>query len=349
MTRQYTRTVLRSLIGVGLVTSCVAAQAQGPAARNVPPSAYPSQTAYPKENREAVARYLAAARTIAGADLDADFNWRCLISPLDRGQVFGIQHDGLVPATKVFDNLYAIGQNAVSAWAIDTPKGIIVIDALNSPDEARDILVPNMQKLGLDPKRIAYVVITHGHGDHWGGAKFLADTYGAKVVASAIDWGMIESPSRGGGPFANLVPPKRDIEAKDGDTFKLGDFTMTMHVTPGHTPGTLSLIFPVYDKGVKHMAGLMGGTGGGSDANGVRQQIASLTRWQGLTKAAGVDVLVTNHPVHMAATEKEALIRYGAAGDKHPFVYGVDKYQRYMGVMGACSRVQLARMGEVAD
>jgi metallo-beta-lactamase class B len=59
-------------------------------------------------------------------------------------------------------------------------------------------------------------------------------------------------------------------------------------------------------------------------------------------------VLVTNHPVHMAATEKEALIRYGAPGP-NPFIYGVDKYQRYMGVMSACSRVQLARLGETGD
>lgn len=330
-----------------------AASAQAPTPSTppsaTPPSAYPAQTVYPKENPEAVGRALAVARRIAGADLEADFNWRCLISPLDRNLVFGVQHDGLVPATRVFDNLYSIGQNSVSAWAIDTAQGIIVIDALNSPDEARDILVPNMQKLGLDPKRIKYVIITHGHGDHWGGAKFLQDTYGARVVASAADWGMMESPSRGGGPFASLVPPRHDIEARDGDRVRLGDVSIQTYITPGHTPGTLSLIFPVYDKGVRHMAGLMGGTGGGSTAEAARQQIASLARWQGITKAAGVDVLVTNHPVHMAATEKETLIRYNATGGVHPFIYGVDKYQRYMGVMSACSRVQLARIGESAQ
>jgi len=325
------RTTYRSIALLAALCAGSAAMAQMPPPHPASPAAYPAQAAYPKENREAVGRYLAEGRKLAGADLEADFNWRCLISPLDKNLVFGVQHDGLVPATRVFDNLYAIGQNAVSAWAIDTPQGIIVIDALNSPDEARDILVPNMEKLGLDPKRIKYVVITHGHGDHWGGAKFLQDTYSARVVASATDWGMMESPSRGGGPFASLVPPKHDIEVKDGDSVTLGDFTMKTYITPGHTPGTLSLVFPVFDKGVRHNAGLMGGTGGGS------------------TKAAGVDVLVTNHPVHMAATEKEALIRYGATGGNNPFIYGVDKYQRYMGIMSACSRVQLARMGEAAE
>lgn len=310
---------------------------------------WPAQATFPQENQAAVARHLAQARRIAGADLEADFNWRCLISPLDKKIVAGVQHDGLVPATRVFDNLYSIGQNSVSAWAIDTTEGIIVIDALNNGDEARDILVPNMRELGLDPARIRYVLLTHGHGDHWGGAKYLQDTFGAKVATSERDWAMIESPGRGGGPFAHLVPPRRDRVLKDGDSVTLGKTTVRVYVTPGHTPGALSMIFPVFDHGRRHMAGLMGGTGGGQDAASAHAQIASLARWQGITRAAGVDVLVTNHPVHMAATEKEALIRYGATGGVNPFLYGVEKYQRYMGVMSACSRVQLARLGESGD
>lgn len=314
-----------------------------------PPASYDTQTAYPKEDRDAVARHLSAARHIAGQDLMADMQWRCLISPMDKTQVAGVQHDGLVPATRIFDNLYSVGQNAVSAYAIDTPDGIILIDALNNMAEARDILIPNMKAVGLDPQRLRYVIITHGHGDHWGGAQYLQDQYGAKIVASAQDWPMIEQPAQPGSPFAGLTPPRRDIAAKDGDRIDLGGTSIKLYVTPGHTPGTLSLIFPVFDHGKRHMAGLMGGTGGGREEQAIRQQIASLTRWQGLTKAAGVDVLVTNHPVHMAATEKQALIRYAMPKDANPYIYGIDRYQRYMGVMRECSSVQLARVGARAD
>ncbi len=314
-----------------------------------PPSGYPAQASFPKEDGGAVARHLAEARRIAGADLEAAFNWRCLISPLDREQVMGVQHDGLVPATKLFDNLYSVGQNSVSAHAIDTSDGIILIDALNNEAEAREIIVPNLIKLGLDPKRIRYVIVTHGHGDHWGGAKYLQDTFGAKVVSSEADWAMIESPGRGGGPFAGLIPPKRDVVAKDGDTITLGGTTIRLHITPGHTLGTLSLLFPVYENGKRRMAGLMGGTGGGQNPASIRQQIASLTRWQALTRAAGAEVLVTNHPIHMYATEKQVLLRYDASGEAHPYVYGRKRYQRYMQVMAACSRVQLARIGEPSD
>lgn len=337
----------RSTMGLagGLLAACLAGQAL---AQQKPggPAAYPAQSTFLREDRAAVSRHLATARRIAGSDLEAEFNWRCLVSPLDRDLVMGVQHNGLVPATRVFDNLYSVGQNAVSAHAINTPEGIILIDALNSEAEARDILVPNLVALGLDPKRIRYLIVTHGHGDHWGGAKYIQDTFGAKVISSEADWGLMENPDRGGGPFANLISPRRDVVAMDGDTVALGDTTIRLHVTPGHTPGTLSLIFPVFENGKRRMAGLMGGTGGGQTPASIRQQIDSLARWQRLTRAAGVEVLVTNHPVHMYATEKQALLRYGAIGRQHPYVYSAGRYQRYMQVMAECSRVQLARQGE---
>lgn len=312
------------------------------------PSSYPQQTAYPKESKSAVSRHLSLARRIAGDDLAADMRWRCLISPLDSEQVRGVQHDGRVPATRMYDNLYSIGQNAVSAYALDTRDGIIIIDALNDEAEARDILVPNMRALGLDPARIKYVVVTHGHGDHYGGAKYLQDQFGAKVVASAADWEMIKHPDPGS-PFAKLTPPRQDQAVQDGKTLSLGGTDIKLYVTPGHTPGTLSMIFPVYEGGKRHVAGLMGGTGGGRTSEATRQQIVSLQRWRALTAAAGVDVLITNHPEHNAGTEKQALLRYAMPGDANPFTTGKERYQRYMQVMEECSKVQLGRLGEAAD
>ncbi|MBN8817257.1 MAG: MBL fold metallo-hydrolase [Sphingomonas sp.] len=313
------------------------------------PATYPAQTKFPKANEAAVSRWLSAARKVAGTDLQPEFNWRCLTSPLDRTMVAGVQHDGLVQPTRVFDQLYSIGQNAVSAWVLKTSAGLIVIDALNNPDEAREILVPNLVAMGLDPKQIRYVIVTHGHGDHWGGAKYLQDTYGAKVVLSDADWKMLESPERGGGPVGNMVPPTRNVTAADGDTITLGDTTVRLYVTPGHTPGTLSLIFPVTSNGQRHVVGLMGGSGGGQTGPAAHQQVATLIRWQQLTRAAGVDAAIANHPAHNAANERIALLRNAQPGDSNPFVYGAERYGRFMKVLELCSRVQLARMGETGD
>ncbi len=60
-------------------------------------------------------------------------------------------------------------------------------------------------------------------------------------------------------PFG--TKPKRDIEATDGQKLTLGDTTLTLYITPGHTPGTISTVFPVKDNGTPHLAALWGGVG----------------------------------------------------------------------------------------
>ncbi|MGC4084785.1 MAG: MBL fold metallo-hydrolase [Vicinamibacterales bacterium] len=77
---------------------------------------------------------------------------------------------------KVFDNLYFLGQSEYSSWAVTTSQGIIVIDAIYDYS-VEDEVVGGMKKLGLDPAQIKYVIVSHGHGDHSGGAKFLQDKY----------------------------------------------------------------------------------------------------------------------------------------------------------------------------
>ena len=270
--------------------------------------------------------------------------WRCVISPLFPDRVAGVQYNGLIKPVRVFDNLYSIGQNAVAAYALNTSKGIILIDALDNPVEAKNILIPNLKAVGLDPSRIRYLVITHGHGDHYGGARYLQDTYHIRVVASAIDWKMILTPQTSG-PFAGLVPPRRDMSVNDGDTLTLGDTTIKFYLTPGHTPGTLSMIFNVTDQGKRHVVGFYGGTGGGHDIPTIETQITSLHRWEQITTRAGVDALVTNHPSHDQGIVRQALLAYREPGDSNPFVFGKDRYQRYFQMLDECSKVQLARLG----
>ena len=155
----------------------------------------------------------------------------------------------------MFDNLYFVGTKFHSAWALTTSEGIILIDTLYdyASDEA---IVGGLRKLGLDPATVKYVIISHAHGDHVGGAKLMQDRFGSRIVMGAPDWDDIEK-------SVNQYPngkPKRDIVATDGQKITLGDDAVTLVLTPGHTPGTVSMIFDVKDNGQPLTVAYSGGT-----------------------------------------------------------------------------------------
>src|SRR5262245_33237687 len=141
---------------------------------------------------------------------------------------------------KVFDNLYWFGQTEFSVWAITTSAGIIVIDT-TFDYSVSDEVVEGMRKMRLDPATIKYVIVSHGHGDHSGGAKLLQDEFNARVMLSAADWDLLDR--------SNGTKPKRDLVITDGQKLTLGDTTLTLYITPGHTAGTVSTIIPVKDRG----------------------------------------------------------------------------------------------------
>ncbi|HET7158628.1 MAG TPA: MBL fold metallo-hydrolase, partial [Burkholderiales bacterium] len=144
---------------------------------------------------------------------------------------------------KVFDNLYFVGGKIHSAWALTTREGIILIDTIY-PYNSEELIVGGMKKVGLDPKDIKYVVVSHAHQDHIGGAEMLQKRYGTRVVMSAPDWELVEKyPNR----FKTMAP-KRDIVATDGMKLTLGDSTVSIWFTPGHTDGTISFTFQVLDR-----------------------------------------------------------------------------------------------------
>src|SRR5436853_583775 len=173
---------------------------------------------------------------------------------------------------KVFDNLYFVGMTEYSAWALTTSQGIILLDAIFDYS-VEDEVVNGLKTLGLNPADIKYVLVSHAHTDHIGGAKYLQEHFNARVVMSKEDWDFADR------TIPERIRPKRDIEAKDGDTLTLGDTTITMHLTPGHTPGTVSSIYKVTDHGKPHTVATWGGTTlQGNIVDAARPYIASAAR-----------------------------------------------------------------------
>ena len=245
---------------------------------------------------------------------------------------------------KVFDNLYFVGQTDYSAWAVTTSAGIILIDTLWDYS-VEDEVVGGLTKLGLDPTAIRYVLVSHGHADHAGGAKYLQDRFGARVIMSAADWDLL---GRDASPWPK---PRRDLTATDGQKLTLGDTTLTLYLTPGHTPGTISTLIPVKDGGKSHLVAEWGGTGFNFTLTPDKPQrywfktySKSAERFREIVTKAGADALISNHTSLDGSTTKLAALARRRPGDPHPYVIGNDGVKRYLTVADECARAGLLRL-----
>jgi metallo-beta-lactamase class B len=241
-----------------------------------------------------------------------------------------------VEPARVFDNLYFVGDRTTSAWALTTSAGIILIDA-GFQHNVEGTIVGGMRKLGLKPEDIKYVIVSHGHNDHFGGASFLQKTFKARIVMSEADWEhMVTWPQRGNpAPF-----PDRDVVVKDGDVVRLGDQTVRIVITPGHTPGTISPIFEVRDGAQRHHVGYWGGDGAGHlDAAGLRTYASAVNRFIGIDSR--VDVPLSNHVVADGALLKMPLLASRKPGEPHPFVTGNAQFRDWAGVLKSCAEAFL--------
>jgi metallo-beta-lactamase class B len=245
------------------------------------------------------------------------------------------QREWYAEPVKVFDDLYFLGQTAFSVWALRTPEGIILVDAIFDYSVEAEV-VDGLRKLGIDPKEIRYVIISHAHGDHSGGAALL-QRLGAKVVMSEADWQLYENSNA-------KEKAKRDIVATDGFALTLGGVTVKTYLTPGHTHGTLSTLLPVHDNGAAHVAAIWGGTlfNFRDDPNDprdlrLRDYAQSSVHFQAMTAIAGADVILSNHTAYDGSTVKLPLLKQRTPNSPHPYVIGRDAVTRYLKVAESCA------------
>src|SRR3977135_4145029 len=250
---------------------------------------------------------------------------------------------------RVFDNLYFVGGKIHSSWALPTRDGIILIDTIY-PYNSEELIIGGMRKLGLDPKNIKYVLVSHAHGDHIGGAEMLQTRYGVRVVMGGPDWDWVAKyPNR-----YKTMAPKRDIVATDGMRITLGDTTVTIWLTPGHTPGTLSYTFTALDRGKPVNVAYSGGTAFNFVNNtpdpGIRNfqtYIDSQKHMAAKAAATGATVLLSNHSQVDNADNKNRILA-GRGNGPHPYEIGADWVQRYFQVMQGWARAAQIRLEQQA-
>ena len=214
---------------------------------------------------------------------------------------------------KIFDNVYYVGLQSVSSYLITTNQGLILIDP--TYDYTADLVLDSIRELGFDPIEIKYLLITHGHGDHASGAKVIQEATGARVVMAEGDWNIYESPSSPGNNEYSRIA--RDIVAKNGSAITLGDTTIRLFVTPGHTSGCLSMEYTVFDGEKSYKALTLGGIGLPTGKEKMRKYLNSVARMQELS---GVQVLLPDHPFMGDIWNKAERLELRGPTDPHPFI-----------------------------
>jgi len=288
-----------------------------------------------------VAAHLAAARAAAGEDLKPWLALGQAATPTDapRPSLEALMAQPAPAPARAFDNLAFVGAKWVSAWALTTSDGIILLDALNNDAEAAQLIGGGLPRLGLDAAQVRQIVVTHGHGDHYGGWAWVKQQSRAPVVMSAADWSMLETAPEFDNPLWGR-PPAREVVVQDGDRIRQGDTTVSALSTPGHSPGTISLLFDVQEGGRTHRALLWGGTSFNFNRRPERMQriaayIEGTRRAKQVAAREGVSVMLSNHAGFDEADRKLARLQGG--GGTNPFVIGQEAVQRTLTVIEECA------------
>ncbi|MBH97463.1 MAG: hypothetical protein CMM56_03325 [Rhodospirillaceae bacterium] len=249
-----------------------------------------------------------------------------------------ISYQALEPF-QIFDNLYFVGIKAVASYVIKTTEGLVLIDTLDGFDGFTDRLLRNIHSVGLDPNDIKYVLILQSHRDHYGGARQLQMHIDALFGASQEDWEVIAK---------NLGEdtPRMDIVLEDGGSITLGDTTIHFEHTPGHTLGTTSLRFSVFDEGREHLAYFHGGSAlRTDDPEKIQIFIDDLER---IRQIPDIEVQIINHhDIHASGADdlftRAERLKNRSQGAPHPWV-APSEFQQWLNELIADSYERLRQV-----
>jgi metallo-beta-lactamase class B len=297
-----------------------------------------------------VDEYLAAAKMAAGTEWAGTFLRLCVPPPAAPPAAGAAARGGprrppaketwYAEPAKVADNLYFLGTKIHSSWAIVGSQGIIIIEALFDY-AANDEILEGLKKLALDKSKVKYVILSHAHADHDGGAKLLQDQLpGAHLIYGAEDWDAIDkSTNHAGGK------PKHDVTGDDGMRVSVGDASVQIVTMPGHTPGTLSYLFEVKDRGKPLRVAYVGGTAFPFNANAAYydRYLASSKKVAKAAADYGATALLSNHSEFDDAFFKAHSAANRQPGEANPFEVGADGVARYFSVVQNCTEAAKIR------
>jgi len=118
-----------------------------------------------------------------------------------------------------------------------------------------EAIIKNILSVGLDPRKISTIILTHCHIDHVGGAREIRKRFGSRVIMHESDALAVERGDTGltGASWygVDFEPLPVDVKlTQHEETLHVGTQKMVCLHTPGHTPGSISVYL---DKGGKRV------------------------------------------------------------------------------------------------
>ena len=150
----------------------------------------------------------------------------------------------------IAEGIYLIGGPDISlsddaaVFIIDFDTELVMIDA--GAGGSFRILQKNMEALGLNPKAISTLILTHCHIDHIGSAPYFRDQFGCRIIMHDLDADAVEqgdSVMTAANWYETTFPPTRVDRRLTGDHEILCFGKEELHClhTPGHTPGSMAV------------------------------------------------------------------------------------------------------------
>ena len=224
----------------------------------------------------------------------------------------------------VIDNVWYVGTEGLSAFLFTTPEGHILLDG--ATPQGAPIIEANIAKLGFKLSDVKILLNSHAHFDHSGGLAQLKKDTGAPLYAMEGDVSALEGGFYLGSEAIHAMdapPVKVDRKLKDGDTVTLGGFTLTAHLTPGHSRGCTSWGATLHDDGKPYEALVF------CSATVAANRITPPEQYEGIvadyrstfakTKTMTVDIPLAPHPEFFSLIEKGAKAKADAKAP-NPFI-----------------------------
>jgi glyoxylase-like metal-dependent hydrolase (beta-lactamase superfamily II) len=202
-------------------------------------------------------------------------------------------------ASEICNDVYQVGGRGLTApedaaiYLVTVGAEAALIDA--GCGEANDLLLANIEAAGISAASIRYLLLTHCHFDHTGGAADLRRRLGCVTVAHELDAVFIEcgdaEVSAASWYGSRLSPCPIDQRLRGArESLPLGDSSIEAIHIPGHSPGSVTYLYEAGDRRV-----LFGQDVHGPLAASLRSNAADYQRSLQTLLALNADILCEGH------------------------------------------------------